>query len=173
MEPPTPTAQQVPHTSQTSLQTSVSLTENTNIRGLSTREVIVYSLVSSVFGTVVCVVCVCFYRSKTRQLKKISTGNSENQIHEEENSCYDSYESIDEDAIYDDNVLDDYSEYSENKYNKSESEGSTLNSEKSGYLLPFTSIIPNPEQDEHVYCRGVTSNKGINTSSLLDNEERA
>lgn len=120
-----------------------------------------------------CVVFICYHRGQTRQLHEISTVNSEIQIHEEENSCYNSYESIDEDAIYDDNVLDDYSEYSENKYYKSESESSTLNSEKSGYLLPFTSIIQNPGQEEHVYCRGVTSNKVITSSSLLDNVEKS
>lgn len=140
------------------------------LTGLSTREVIVYSLGSAAFGiicSVMCVICICFHRGKTKQLEKISNVTPENQINEIDNSCYSSYESIDENAIYDDNILDDHFKHSDDIYSKSASEGSTLDSEKSGYLLPFTTITPNNGLEEHVYCGGVKYIKGSNVSSVF------
>ncbi|CAC5385995.1 unnamed protein product [Mytilus coruscus] len=171
MKPPTSTIQHVLHTSLMLEQSSVTLIENIDMKGLSTREVLVYSLGSAAFGiicTFMCVAFICFHRSKTRQLIENSTINSENQVNDDTKSCYSLYESIDEDAIYDDNILDDNSEYSADNYCKTESEGSTLNSEKSDYLLPFTSVIPNRGLDEHLYCTDVRSVTGSSVSSLSD-----
>ncbi|CAC5375166.1 unnamed protein product [Mytilus coruscus] len=110
-----------------------------------------------------CVAFICFHRGRTRQLIENSNIHSENQIKEENNSCYSLYESIDEGAIYDDNVLDDDSEYSEDKYCKPESENSTLNSENSGYLLPFTSMIPKNGRDN--YCKPESESSTLNSEN--------
>lgn len=118
-----------------------------------------------------CVAFICFHKSKTRQLIENSTINSENQVNDDTKSCYSLYESIDEDAIYDDNILDEYSEYSEDNYCKPESDGSTLNSEKSGYLLPFVTMIPKHGQEEHPYSRDLRSNGESSASSLSDHME--
>lgn len=119
-----------------------------------------------------CIAFILFHRGKTRQLIEHLTIHSENQVNEDSNSCYSLYEIIDEDAIYDDNILDNYSEYSEDNYCKPESDGSTLNSEKSGYLLPFVTMIPIHGQEEHPYSKDERSNGESSASSLSNHMEK-
>ncbi|CAG2215525.1 unnamed protein product [Mytilus edulis] len=157
-------------------QSSESEHKNTASKeGLSSREVLVYSLGTAAFGitcTFMCIAFILFHRGKTRQLIEHLTIHSENQVNEDSNSCYSLYEIIDEDAIYDDNILDEYSEYSEDNYCKPESDGSTLNSEKSGYLLPFVTMIPNHGQEEHPYSKDEKSNGESSASSLSNHMEK-
>lgn len=122
--------------------------------------------------TLLCFLIAWFYKNKRKNCDKsrISTLDSHDRnANEEEGSLYDS---INEDEIYDDNIQIIYSKECTAVINSltSDSNVSSLKSECSDYLHPYTTVTKDIET--HTYCTQIKSYDSSSSSSASDDMKR-
>lgn len=137
---------------------------------LSKIEILIYSAGSSGFLILIVsavIMCVCFYQHKIKQISKQQTHlhtvrtESIKTTDVVEDSLYDS---IDEDALYDDNIIIIYDReiVGVRTENDSDVEISSRKSEASGYLHPYTTVLESCETQ--AYCTLIKSVDSSSTS---------